>query len=438
MLILLVSLTNWYASIFNGISSLSSIDESQQAPPPSTKRTSTLRGRRQDRNSFVNSAFVPPEQSIAESEPQPSPFATREVSEPAPLVMAAPAVQPPAGIAGTGLTQSPSSFAPGQLAASTFSPFSPQAEQQSPLRPNSRAAASIDQPRTDSQSIRSATTTGSQGGTKHPDFTEPGLNTSIVETVSARFENGKLASSSLIGEIALAYNPADFSSPFGTENIRLENFSSLEKVAPNPAFIKQLPDRDGEYSVNLSSVAKTQVAFKYQVRLDDAGAQAPLLVTPAFKIEQNQCSVIISYSLNPSFALHSQESISLSNVMLALTIEGTKANGCQSRPVGTFSKEKNLIYWQLNDIKLSPGAPPEKLLARFATESETKGGSVEGRWEVTGENVQNLGSGLSLSIPTSSGSGDGSDPFADDSAQVASWRAVQGVKRLASGSYLAK
>ena len=265
------------------------------------------------------------------------------------------------------------------------------------------------------------------------------MNASVVETISARFENGKLASSSLTGEIALAYNPADFSSPFGTENIRLENFSSLEKVAPNPAFINQTPDKEGEYSVNLSNIAKTQVAFKYQVRLDDKGSQAPLLVAPAFKIEANQFSVIVAYSLNPTFVLQGKESITLSNVMLALTVEGAKATSCQSRPVGTFSREKNLIVWQLNDITLTTGAAPEKMLARFATESEAKSGSIEARWEITGENAQALGSGLNVSVQGQAN--DGSDPFADESAAGAPgarWKPVQGVKKLTSGSYSAK
>ena len=276
---------------------------------------------------------------------------------------------------------------------------------------------------------------------RHPDLHETGLNSSIVETVHARFESGKLTSSSMIGEIALAYNPANFSSPFGNENIRLDNFSSLEKVAPNPAFINQSTNTEGEYSVNLSTLGKTQVAFKYQVRLDDNGSQAPLLITPAFKPEANQFSVIISYYLNPKFALNGRSSITLSNAMLALTVEGTKATACQSKPVGTFSREKNLMFWQLNDITLTPGAAPEKLLARFTTESQASGGGVEARWEISGDNAQNIGSGLSVSMPgqQTASAGPAADPFSDEGGQqAASWKVLPGMKKLMSGSYSAK
>lgn len=358
---------------------------------------------------------------------------------PAPIQTTVPAAQPTQNITSPPLSQSPSNNPFGQVAASTFSPFSPQADHQasSPLRSDSRPTTGLDHTRADSQSIRSSTTTGSQGPHRHPDLTEAGLNSSIIETVTARFENGKLASSSMIGEIALAYNPANFNSPFGTENIRLEKFSSLEKVAPNPAFINQLTDTEGEYSVNLSTLGKTQIAFKYQVRLDDSGAQAPLLITPAFRPESNQFSVIISYSLNPKFDLKGQESVVLSNVTLAFTLEGCKASSCQSKPVGTFARERNMIFWPLNDITLKPGAAPEKLLARFATESQASGGNVEAKWEISNEHAGSFGSGLSVSMP-SSGSGGAADPFADESAQNSGWKAVSGARRLVSGSYVAK
>ena len=416
----------------------------QQAPPTTNRRAGTVRGRRDNRNSTINSTYIPPEQSIAESESAfaPAPESEQEKAVVPPIETSAPAVQPPDNITSATLTQSPSNNPFGQVAASTFSPFTPQAEQQvaqqqlpSPLRPDSRAATGLDSSRGDNQSIRSATTSGSQGAARHPELHETGLNSSIIEAVTARFDNGKLTSSSMIGEIALAYNAANYTSPFGTENIRLENFSNLEKVAPNPAFINQLTDAEGEYSVNLSTLGKTQIAFKYQVRLDESGSQAPLLIAPAFRPEANQFSVIIGYSLHPQFDLKGAESITLSNVTLALTLEGAKASGCLSKPVGTFSRERNLIFWQLNDIVLKSGAAPEKLLARFNTDSQASSGSVEARWEIINDSAQKLGSGLSVSMPNQGGS---TDPFADESAQGSAWKSVPGVKKLVSGSYSAK
>ncbi|EMC95592.1 hypothetical protein BAUCODRAFT_148488 [Baudoinia panamericana UAMH 10762] len=406
-----------------------------QAPPPVLSKTGTVRGRRNRPVSSFGDALQ--ETPVAESSEAAS-EQSRDIAFPSPQ---APAVQSP-GVASS--SQLLGSMPGGSAAAGTFSPFALGMGGQQPFRP---VSAIVEQHTGDTGSIRSGkslTSTGSQS-TRHPELHHPGLNSSIVETVNARFENGKLLTSSLIGEIALAYNPADFTSPFGSETIRLENFSSLEKVAPNPAFITPASGREGEYAVNLSGIAKTQVAFKYQIRADDAGANAPLLVTPAFKIEPNQTSVIISYSLNPGFNLHSRETLTLSNVMLALTLEGAKATTCLSKPVGVFSRERNSIVFQLGEVTLRPGAAPEKLLARFATESEAKGGSVEARWEIAGENAMGLGSGLAVSLQSQAGggggAGDGADPFADDEAsgglyQV--WKGVPGVRKLTSGAYLAK
>ena len=246
----------------------------------------------------------------------------------------------------------------------------------------------------------------------------------------------------VIGELALAHNPTDTSSQLATESIRLENFAVLEKVAPNPTFITQIPSKSGEYNVNLSQVSRTSVAFKYQVHLEDSNlaAHAPMVLTPSWKLEPTQASVILSYHFNPAFASAAKRSVSLKNVMVVVHIENSKALSCQSRPVGTFSKEKSMIYWKLGDITLDGyAAAPQKLLARFATESDAKPGSVEVRWEISGEDAMGLGSGLSLNQRSNTRE-EGADPFADDGVAATaggSWREVPLVRKLVSGKYMA-
>lgn len=394
----------------------------QQAPP---QRLGTVRGRREMRNSYIP---PPVEQQIPETEaaeiaPAPvAPVPETTSREPVQTNVASPPVASPS---------SPGGFSPaGGLATSTFSPFSP-ADNSSPFRPASRQPGLGADLAGDTQSIRSGrslTSTGSQGAHRHPDLTDPGLNTSIIETVNARFENGALTSSSLIGEIALAYNPPDFSTPFGTDTLRLDNFSRLEKVAPNPAFISPVPDKEGEYAVSLASIlAKPQVAFKYQA---PAGASAaPLLLSLATKIEPAQTSIILSYSLNPAY--QTSEPLALSNVVLALSLDGAKASSCLSKPVGTFARDRNLIFWPLGDVVLSPGAAPAKLLARFATEGEARGGAVEARWELGG------GGGVAVGVSVRGESGGEADPFADEEVG-GGWRVCGGSRRVVGGSYVGK
>ena len=279
---------------------------------------------------------------------------------------------------------------------------------------------------------------------KHPEMTQPGLNASVVETVSAWFSQGSVTKAVVIGELALAHN-ANGTTPLSTaaESVRLENFPVLEKVAPNPTFITQSPSRSGEYSVNLSHIGRTAVAFKYQVHLEDSNlaAHAPFILAPSWKIEPTQTSVIVSYSFNPAFVSPAGRSVSLKNVVVVINLESTKASSCQSRPVGNFSKDKSLIYWRLGDISLNGyDEAPQKLLARFSTESEAKPGSVEARWEINGEPAAGLGSGLGLSQMSTSKEEGGTDPFADESTAASSpglWKEVAVARKMVSGKYVA-
>lgn len=410
-------------------------DSEMQAPPPTQRRAGTIRGRRDARNSTVVSTYGSPDTAVPEPSTEAIPPTSERAFEPTPAPVAAAAPAPISPPTEPALAQSPSGgFSPvGAGNVNAFSPFGGSQEPQSPIRPTSRTAIGTDYTG-DNGSIRSGRSTASQG-MRHPELHQPGLSSSIIETVSARFDNKQVSNVSLIGEVALAYNTQDFNASHGHETIRLEHFSNLEKVAPNPAFIHQLPDKEGEYSLNLAQIAKTQIAFKYQLRHDDAETHIPLLLTPAYKIGPTQTDVIVNYSLYPGFNLQGRSSLSLSNVTIGLILEGAKATSCMTKPTGTFNREKNLVFWQLGDVVLTPGAAPEKLLARFVTEGEAKGGSIDAKWEVSGDGTHGIGSPIAVSM-SGQGTGEGADPFADEGGS--SWKSVPVVRKLASGSYVAK
>ncbi|KAH9837460.1 Muniscin C-terminal mu homology domain [Teratosphaeria destructans] len=421
---------------------LASVVNKLQAPPTAVGRNNTIRGRRNRPVSSIPSSYVPPADDVPalptptaaiRASSLPREASTQPVDEQS-RAIASPTVAPVTQSSSTGFPAAASvagGAAAATAAAGAFFPFS--AGPSSPFRPESRSAAVADHS-ADTGSIRSGrslSSTTSQAN-RHPDLHEVGLNSSILETISAHFDNGQLTSSTLVGEIALAYNPADRSTHTGAETIRLENFASLDKVAPNPAFISN-GAKEGEYSLSLPGIAKTQVAFKYQLRSEAASAHAPLLITPAYKFEPTQASIIVSLSLNPAFNLHGRESITLSNAALALTLEGAKASSVQSKPGGTFSKEKNLIFWPLPEVVLKAGDAPTKLLARFVTDSVATGGTIDAKWEITGEQSSGLEDGLTVSVQSH-----GADPFADEEGLTSVWKGVPGVRKLTSGTYQAK
>lgn len=297
----------------------------------------------------------------------------------------------------------------------------------------------------DTQSVRSGRSqlSAASATIKHPELHGPGLNSSIVEQVNATFEQGNLTKAVMLGEVALAYNHQDLSAPFGTENIRLENFSVLEKVAPNPSFIEHIQDKPGDYSVNLAQINKTTVAFKYQVHHESPASvakHAPLQLSPQWKVEQMQTSAILSYSLHPDFALpEGTSSITLSNVALILHLDpsGGKPTNAKSSHGGIFARERSAVYWRLGDVTLSKDMPAQQLRVRFFTDGEGKPGSAEARWEINAGGDSTLGSGLGVTTLQHSSVKDESDPFADEdkaSEVEEKWIQVHGVKKIKSGS----
>jgi hypothetical protein len=61
----------------------------------------------------------------------------------------------------------------------------------------------------DTTSIRSGHSLANHAVAKHADLHQPGLNASIIETVSATLENREIKTAKINGEIALAYNKAE-------------------------------------------------------------------------------------------------------------------------------------------------------------------------------------------------------------------------------------
>jgi F-BAR domain only protein len=305
----------------------------------------------------------------------------------------------------------------------------------SSLSPLGGGKAEDSQNAADAQSIRSSRSQSSMGAvaTRHPEMTAPGLNASIAEIVSATLSSGQVTKVTTLGEIALIHNGHEGAAE--SETLRLDNFQVLEKVAPNLNFITPIEGKPGEYTVALPTLSHMDLGFKYQVHLDETNlaAYAPVLLTPMWKVEPTQTSVILNYAFNPAFASEKRAAF-LQNAVVSISVENAKASACQSKPSGVFSKEKGMIYWRLGDVHLEEGTGSGKLLARFTTETEGKAGTIEARWEISGDNAAGVGSGLGLSVGTS-GKDKEANPFEEDEGSTYKELPVQ--RKLISGKYVA-
>lgn len=318
----------------------------------------------------------------------------------------------------------------------------------------------------DAHSIHSAHS--AVGMVHHQDMTSPGLNASIVETVNTWFSDTGVIRSTVVGEVALAYNRAG--SPLDRELVRLQNYQQLEKCAQNPTFVTPLTSGDsqpGTYDVALSPISRSSptVAFKYQLHISESNlsAYSPLLVTQAWQIVEGQANVIFLYSLNPAFSsianpgsspVTGPQELKLKNVAFTISLDtkpstssdiqpAARAVGAQMMPVqnASFKKRSSAVVWRFPELTIT--ATQDRLLVRFAVENNgiAKRGGVEVKFEAP----NTLGSALGVERFVT-GAAEASDPFADEDGtgserrsaeQGGRWEDVASRKVLVSGKYSA-
>ncbi|WVR03547.1 hypothetical protein IAU60_000539 [Kwoniella sp. DSM 27419] len=209
---------------------------------------------------------------------------------------------------------------------------------------------------------------------------DPGLRASLSETVNVILRGKEVQRIQITGEIHLALRPSASQSTSGPIHIRLTSFEKLEKIAPNPAYLAQVPDRPGEYFLNSEVLAnatarsgagagsndKGTLLFKYVVHVQPGkeGASAPLIFDPAFLCKDGETRMILNYRLNDQLA-HLSE---LSNLSFAATFgPGAGVTNVQAKPAGgVWSPSTRKMQWKLDTVRAT--AEGGKIIAKFTTE----------------------------------------------------------------------
>ncbi|KAG6320880.1 hypothetical protein E4U44_005734 [Claviceps purpurea] len=297
----------------------------------------------------------------------------------------------------------------------------------------------------DSQSVRSGHSLGNLVHAKHPELTGPGLQSSIIETVSAVFEDGVITSASIAGELAFVNNDHETSSEKSHETIRINNFHKLERIGPNRIFVQNASlEQPDQFALNLSHLTKTSIAFSYRVFAAESdplqlGQHAPIALTTVWKPQNDKLGLLLQYQLNP--ASNFAAPVTLHNVVLVAKYEG-RSIGAQTKPSGTHLKDKHLVYWRLGDVTLTMDA--HKIVCRITGADGVcpLPGHIEARWEYAASGDELTGSGISISRLSDLDKGKGpsdDDPFADaGSSSSQAWVDVPVVRRLVSGKYEGK
>ena len=367
-------------------------------------------------------------------------------------------------------TQEQSAISPGSDVSAHATPL--------PSRPTLPSPPSVAEDRalSDTTSNHSSHTLHSiSGPVSHPELHDPGLNASIIETVNAWFSEGSVTRSFVVGELALAYNSVGETSL--SKIVRLDNFPVLEKVAANPHFVSEASiaekdverdshydEKGGQYTVSLPSISRSipTVAFKYQVHLDQSNLSSycPVLLSPSWNLEEFQASVIIAYSLNPSFISSVPlDSVILRNVVLTVHLNLSPSDEVATRPRevaratgavmypntgASFRRKQSAVVWKLPEIEVKARVDG-KFLARFTTAiGWPRKGAVEAKFEYQ---TTDTASRLGISVVSKAVRDEQeSNPFADETtggeapntgSMPRKWKEVPTVRKLAVGKYVA-
>ena len=228
-------------------------------------------------------------------------------------------------------------------------------------------------------SVQSSNGTGAQirANPQHPAFNQPGLSTSIIEVVNATFTDNEPTKMNIVGEIAFAYQQLSDHNPEQLE-IGVSGLSRMSKVAPNRAFVSSSPGDKERFSLDLTSLAHTIVGIKYlkaPTSASDMLAACPLRLKVMAKVDQRQADIMIVLSV--------EEYLIFRNMAIALSLSGANILNCQTKPLGTYNRDRMQVVWRLDDdtASLNPGQDL-RLLARLSCEGKINVKSADARWQL--------------------------------------------------------
>lgn len=317
------------------------------------------------------------------------------------------------------------------------------------LQPAATGSKQLD---TTNQTLASNTTGGgslANGQIVHPSLTTPGLNASIVELFNASFKDGELVRSNAIGEIAFSFINEESTVPSQIIELQLKsNNNQLPNFMVNPMFLEQISSAEANVAnFKISDVSqllmRTVGGLKYML----SSPLAPIVITPVWKHEPTQSTVIISIKpLNSSIVedyLSNGGVIKLTNVLISASIQGAIVSTAATKPSGTLNKDKGRVTWLAkDDVVFSSQAQEVRYVARFITNqqaSESEGG-VQVKFNIGHEDGGDALAALNVDLDIlAKGKNVVEDPFGDNEGEehhaVADWVSVPTLKSIVSGSY---
>ncbi|PWN34900.1 uncharacterized protein FA14DRAFT_160311 [Meira miltonrushii] len=259
-----------------------------------------------------------------------------------------------------------------------------------------------------------------------------GLNGQITERVNVVTNGRTVSKIMVVGEVSISVRDIPASAPV---HLRIDDFEQLEKAAANPQFLKELSGKPGEYTLDLGAIARYSggaggvagsgraAVLKYQLHVPQHKAEqyVPLNISPQWRCEDNQTSILINYSSNSESRLVSAAQpvggANIQDITMSVDITSSNVSNIMSKPNATYSADQKKLLWRLNEPLpvIGGSSAAQKALARFQVGNKSEIKPIEVRWKIPGLSVSSLGLSLMQSDSVS---------FASISRQIVSGKYV--------------
>ncbi|GMK56722.1 hypothetical protein CspeluHIS016_0305620 [Cutaneotrichosporon spelunceum] len=226
----------------------------------------------------------------------------------------------------------------------------------------------------------------------------PGLRASITETVHALIRQNQAAQTMVNGEIRVSL-AASAKQPLpaagSTIHIRVTEFSNLESISPNPAFLTQVPDSPGQYYLNTDEIARATanpedgndrgpVLFQYQVLVANPESMALVGLKSAFQVRNGETRMILHYRVAPGAGVADLNlDVHFPNEPEVTTTQSKPVSGAWTdRPDGT-----RVITYRV----AAPEDMDMKIFARFISGGQLAPSNVDAHFACPGRILSGIG-----------------------------------------------